>query len=108
MLLCPILLALEARTLEGEHDFCLGIPLEEDKWAGLPLDADAGFLGGASWDDESISEGFDCLHFTVWETPRDDTGFFSIVEPFFLPDEDWSEADALDVPHEVAGLRIGV
>lgn len=105
-----------ARTLAGEHDFCLGFPLEEDAWVagklGLPLDADAGLLGmdafafwGASWDKERISEGFDGLDFGVGVVPRDGAGFFS---PFELPDEDRSGADMRDVVDGVAGLRVGV
>lgn len=105
-----------ARTLAGEHDFCLGFSFEEeDKWElSLPLDAEAGLLGiddtffglwSASWDKQSRSEGFDDLDFTVGEAPREGTELFKTVALIFFPDEDLSKADRVG---EEASLRVGV
>lgn len=92
-----------ARTLAGEHDFCLRFPLQDKLEVcpfGLPLDAETVRLGirifgfsEAPCDKERISEGFDVL----------DPRFFIVVEPIFL-----TEPDTPEVVNIVAGLHVGV
>lgn len=89
-----ILLTCDTRPLAGEHDCCLGLPLEpvetDDDFTlgtpGLPLEAEVGLsgnfvlkFGGASSEKPGISEGFQGLDFTVGELPRDDIGFLVLA-----------------------------
>lgn len=115
----------EALPLAGEHDCCLGLPLEpasiENDRAlaslGLPLEAEAGLsgndffkFGGASREKPGISLGFQGLGFTVGELPRDDTGFFNVVGTDFGTEEDRLLGGAATVaaPEGVNIWRVGV
>lgn len=108
-------LRFEARALEGEHDCCLGFPLQpattEDVLTlgapGLSLEAEAGLcgndvlkFGGASCENPGILEDFEGLGFTVGELPHDETGVFELVGRNFDAEEDRpggaDMADALD------------
>lgn len=78
----------DALPLEGEHDCCLGFPLEtapteDDLTLGAPgraLEAEVGLcgkvvlkFGGASSEKAGTSDDFKDLDFTVGELPRDGT-----------------------------------
>lgn len=92
--LLVVLLTCDMRPRAGEHDCCLGLPLEpvetDDDFTlgtpGLPLEAEVGLsgnfvlkFGGASSENPGISEGFQGLDFTVGELPRDDIGFLVLA-----------------------------
>lgn len=93
--LVVVLLTCDALPLDGEHDCCLGLPLEpvaaidDDLTFGTPgrhLEVEDGLsgndvlkFGGASSEKPGISEGFQGLDFTVGELPRDDIGVFELV-----------------------------
>lgn len=100
----PILVTplFKARTLDGEHDCCLCLPLEpavvEDDLTlgitGRPLEAEAGLSGnevlklaGASREKPGISEGFHGLDFTVGERPRVGPELFEFVGRNFDAEE---------------------
>lgn len=112
-----------ALPLEGEHDCCLGFPLEtgpteDDLTLGAPgraLDAEVGLcgkvvlkFGGASSEKAGISEDFEDLDFTVGELPRDGTGFFELGGADFDTEEERpGGADSAGVLDEL-GRRVGV
>lgn len=102
--LVVLLLTCNTLPLNGEHDCCLGLPLEpvaatDDDLTlgtpGRPLEVEDGLsgnevliFGGASSEKPGISEGFQCLDFTVGELPRNDIGFFEFVERDFDAEAD--------------------
>lgn len=79
----------KARPLEGEHDCCFDLPLEqvsveEDRAlgaSGLPLEAETGL------------SGIDGLDFTVGEVPRNGTGFFNLGPDFVTEEERFEGVD---------------
>lgn len=113
----------EALPLEGEHDCCLGFPLEtapteDDLTLGAPgraLEAEVGLcgkvvlkFGGASSEKAGTSDDFKDLDFTVGELPRDGMGFFELEGPDFGTEEDRpGGADSAGVLDDFGG-RVGV